>query len=86
MINNIAKFLLRCKSRQKDILVYEYENENEFIVHYDFHLNEWRVYDLHTSTKIDDQNVLDKLLFATEILCEYQHDNLIVLQVHFKEE
>ena len=81
-MENIKKYLLRNHDKTKDILIYEYQNEKEYIIHYNFDKLEYEVFDLHTSEKINGEETAD-LLEKSEILCEYIYAELVVLQVKY---
>lgn len=81
----VKKFIMSADpSDMNDILVYEYENPNEYIVHYDYETSEYEVYELHTGEKQVDNRILDKIFYA-EILCEYNYAEITALHVRFSE-
>lgn len=78
--NCVYKYITR-EQPQKDILIYEYGNTQEYIIHHDGD----SCYSTYTKdgTRIKDINLLKLIWQNTIILCEYIDGDIIQLQVNF---
>lgn len=78
----VLKEYLKQNSLNRDILVYEYENDYDYLIAYIKDFNFLGLYDLNTS-KLIEKTQADHILNTTEVLCEYEMEGIKALQVRF---
>ena len=78
--NCIYNYITKNKP-QKDIVVYEYGNCTEYLIHHAGH-SCYHTYCKNTMEEISDNNLLKLIWCNSNILCDYITD-IIALQVNF---
>lgn len=78
----VLKEYLKQTKRDRDILIYEYENDCDYLL---IKINEFNftgLYDLNKNKFIEVEEA-DHILSTTEVLCEYEMGEVKALQVRF---
>lgn len=79
--NCVYKYITKNQPK-KDIVVYEYNNPQEYLIH-EKTKSCYYTYDKNTSAEINDNNLLDVIWCNSNILAVYDTGEILQIQVNF---